>query len=365
MLGGRLCDVPRAKARYPHCHFERLDGFDIHKLKELSPNRTFDKIFIDIGGIAELHIVMSLAPVKPQSIFRKDYTPPPYLISTVDLNFVLNEDVTHVTSKLQLVPNYEPNGAAPPLFLNGRDDVKLVGVKVAGAPVPETGYKLTEKSLTLLSPPAGPFELEVTTAIKPQDNSLLEGLYKSGGNFSTQCEAEGFRGITYFLDRPDVMARYTTRLEADKAKYPVLLSNGNLKSSGDLEGGRHFAVWEDPFPKPCYLFALVAGDLMVKEDSYTTSSGRNVTLRIYTQPANINQVNHAMESLKKSMKWDEDVYGLEYDLVGPAPWSSGLPKGCWDCLTDAPQVLFCYWCYWCHPLGLTGLRLGVGLPTLN
>lgn len=254
------------------------------------------------------------APAKPQPIFRADYKPPAYLIDTVHLTFNLNEDVSHVTSRLALKPNYAENGVAPPLLLNGRDDVKLVGLKVAGQAVPDSGYEVTPKSLTLLCPPAGPFELEVVTAIKPQDNSLLEGLYKSGGNYCTQCEAEGFRGITYFLDRPDVMARYTTRIEADAAKYPVLLSNGNLKEEGQLEGGRHYAVWEDPFPKPCYLFALVAGALVKKEDTYTTGSGKTVTLRIYTQPANISQVDFAMVSLKKSMKWDEDVYGLEYDL---------------------------------------------------
>eukprot|EP00883_Tetradesmus_obliquus_P009281 jgi/Sobl393_1/20078/SZX79151.1 len=231
------------------------------------------------------------APAKPQPIFRADYKPPAYLIDTVHLTFNLNEDVTHVTSRLALKPNYAENGVAPPLLLNGRDDVKLVGLKVAGQAVPESGYEVTPKSLTLLCPPAGPFELEVVTAIKPQDNSLLEGLYKSGGNYCTQCEAEGFRGITYFLDRPDVMARYTTRIEADAAKYPVLLSNGNLKEEGQLEGGRHYAVWEDPFPKPCYLFALVAGALVKKEDTYTTGSGKTVTLRIYTQPANISQLH--------------------------------------------------------------------------
>jgi aminopeptidase N len=158
----------------------------------------------------------------------------------------------------------------------------------------------------------------VVTRIKPQDNSLLEGLYKSGGNFSTQCEAEGFRGITFFPDRPDVMAKYVTRIEADATKYPVLLGNGNLLEQGACpepeKKGRHFAVWEDPFPKPCYLFALVAGDLVVKEDVFTTRSGKKVDLRIYTQPQSVEQVGWAMESLKASMKWDEDVFGLEYDL---------------------------------------------------
>ena len=153
------------------------------------------------------------------------------------------------------------------------------------------------------------------TLIKPQENSLLEGLYKSGGNFCTQCEAEGFRGITFFLDRPDVMATYTTRIEADKAKYPVLLGNGNLVEEGEVgDGTRHFTVWEDPFRKPCYLFALVAGDLAMREDTFTTSSGRTVALRIFVQAQNIGKVDFAMQSLKRSMKWDEDTFGLEYDL---------------------------------------------------
>merc|ERR1719199_1483795 len=172
--------------------------------------------------------------------------------------------------------------------------------------------------LTLASSaiPAGTesFKLSVVTEIRPQDNTLLEGLYKSSGNFCTQCEAEGFRGITYFLDRPDVMATYRTRIEADKGKYPVLLSNGNLIEEGELEGGRHFAVWEDPFKKPCYLFALVAGKLSMKEDTFRTMSGRDVTLRIFVQEENIGKVDFAMESLIKAMKWDEDTFGLEYDL---------------------------------------------------
>jgi len=156
--------------------------------------------------------------------------------------------------------------------------------------------------------------LETVVEIKPQENSLLEGLYKSGGNFCTQCEAEGFRGITYTYDRPDVMSKYTTRIEADKSLYPVLLSNGNLIEEGDLDGGKHYAVWEDPFKKPCYLFALVAGALKMHEDSFTTTSGKVVKLRIFVAEKDLGKVEFAMTSLKKAMKWDEDVFGLEYDL---------------------------------------------------
>ncbi|KAK9918305.1 hypothetical protein WJX75_003036 [Coccomyxa subellipsoidea] len=244
----------------------------------------------------------------PQTIYRKDYTPTPYLIKHVYLEFLLNEDSTHVISRLSMLPNYGSASAPPILELDGRKDIKLLTVKVAGKELQPSEYDLTEKLLTLSKLPKGEFEVEI------KENTSLEGLYKSGGNFCTQCEAEGFRGITYFLDRPDVMAKYTTRIEADAKSYPVLLSNGNLLEQGSLEGGRHFAVWEDPFVKPCYLFALVAGDLAVREDSFKTMSGRTVTLRIYTRAKDIDRVAWAMESLKRAMKWDEDTFGLEYDL---------------------------------------------------
>ncbi|BDA49167.1 Aminopeptidase N [Coccomyxa sp. Obi] len=250
----------------------------------------------------------------PQTKYRKDYKPTNYLIKHVYLDFLLNEDSTHVISRLSMVPNYGTAGSPPSLELDGRKDIKLVTVKVAGKELQPSEYELTDKKLTLSTLPAGEFEVEIEVDIKPQENSSLEGLYKSGGNFCTQCEAEGFRGITYFLDRPDVMAKYTTRIEADAKSYPVLLSNGNLLEQGTLDGGRHFAVWEDPFVKPCYLFALVAGDLSVREDSFKTMSGRTVTLRIYTRAKDIDRVAWAMESLKRAMKWDEDTFGLEYDL---------------------------------------------------
>ena len=168
--------------------------------------------------------------------------------------------------------------------------------------------------LVLTALPAGPIDLEIVTSLAPASNTSLEGLYVSGGNFCTQCEAEGFRGITFFPDRPDVMARYTTRLEADAAACPVLLSNGNLVDSGDAGGGRHYAVWDDPFPKPCYLFALVAGALARTADTFTTASGRAVDLHFYTEAKDASKTGYAIESLKKAMRWDEETYGLEYDL---------------------------------------------------
>lgn len=254
-----------------------------------------------------------MASQAPKECFRKDYKPPPYVIDTVHLTFLLNEDVTRVESRLHILPK-QTDEQRPPLFLNGRSDVKLVALKVNGEVAPEDAYEVNSSGLTLKSPPAGEFDLEVHTECQPQNNTSLEGLYRSGGNFCTQCEAEGFRGITFFQDRPDVMATYTTRIEADKSKYPVLLSNGNLVGSGELDGGRHFTVWEDPFRKPCYLFALVAGDLAMKEDTFKTCSGRDVALRIFTRAHDTGRVDFAMQSLKRSMKWDEEVFGLEYDL---------------------------------------------------
>ncbi|HHO58777.1 MAG TPA: aminopeptidase N, partial [Thiotrichales bacterium] len=186
-------------------------------------------------------------------------------------------------------------------------------VKCDGVALAAEDYSVDEVSLTL-DKLADECVLEIETFVKPQENFSLEGLYKSSGNFCTQCEAEGFRKITYYLDRPDVMATFTTRIIADRKKYPVLLSNGNPVERGEMDDGRHWALWRDPYRKPCYLFALVAGDLACIEDSYTTLSGRNVQLRIYVEPHNIKQCEHAMASLIRSMKWDEDRFGREYDL---------------------------------------------------
>ena len=250
----------------------------------------------------------------PKPIYLKDYTAPDYRFAKVVLDFELGEEVTVVGNTISVEPTFAAGGDPRPLFLNGDPTVELAGVKVNGNALDASAYVLTKKGITITAPPAAPFELKITTKIKPQENTELEGLYKSSGNFCTQCEAEGFRRITFYQDRPDVISEFTTRITADKAKYPVLLSNGNLVDSGDLDGGKHFTVWEDPFPKPAYLFALVAGDLGMIEDKFTTKSGREVALRIYVEEHNLDKADWAMVSLIKSMKWDEDVFGLEYDL---------------------------------------------------
>ncbi|CAO2186493.1 unnamed protein product, partial [Urochloa humidicola] len=247
----------------------------------------------------------------PKEIFLKDYKKPDYLFDKVDLQFQLGEEKTIVTSKIVVSPGVE--GISAPLVLHGCD-LKLLSIKVNGTELKGEEYAVNSRHLTLSTPPAGVFILEIVTEIYPQLNTSLEGLYKSTGNFCTQCEAEGFRKITYFQDRPDVMAKYTCRIEADKTLYPVLLSNGNLIEQGDLEGGKHYALWEDPFKKPSYLFALVAGQLGCREDSFVTCSGRNVTLRIWTPAQDLPKTAHAMYSLKAAMQWDEEVFGLEYDL---------------------------------------------------
>lgn len=246
----------------------------------------------------------------PTEIFLKDYKAPDFAFEKVDLTFKLGEDFTTVSSRIDVKPL---QGAARPLLLNGVD-LKLTSLKINGQDVPAENYTRKQRKLVLESLPTAPFELVVETQIEPQNNSSLEGLYKSSGNFCTQCEAEGFRKITFYQDRPDVMAKFTTRIEGSKAEYPVLLSNGNLVEEGDLPEGRHFAVWEDPWPKPCYLFALVAGKLACKEDSFRTKSGRDVTLRIYVQESDLGKTEHAMRSLQSAMDWDERVFGLEYDL---------------------------------------------------
>ncbi|EGY00093.1 aminopeptidase N [Nitrospirillum viridazoti Y2] len=250
----------------------------------------------------------------PHAIHLRDYAPPAWLIDTVDLHVDLREEAATIRSTLAVRRNPASGNAAAALELDGQE-LELLAVRVDNRLLGPDDYTLTPERLTLAGL-ADHATVEITTRTRPQDNTALEGLYKSSGNYCTQCEAEGFRKITYFLDRPDVMARYTTTIEAERARYPVLLSNGNLTASGNsaTEAGRHWARWEDPWPKPCYLFALVAGTLVHIEDRFTTRSGRDVALRIYVEPGNEAKCGHAMESLKKSMKWDEDVYGLEYDL---------------------------------------------------
>ncbi len=246
----------------------------------------------------------------PRTIYLKDYTQPAYQVETVDLQFELGEQQTRVYSHLQLYRNILADSHQ--LILNG-ENLVLGEVKLNGQPLDDTNYQLDDKSLTLNDLPEC-FELEIETFIKPQENFSLEGLYKSSGNFCTQCEAEGFRKITYFPDRPDVMAVFSTRIIADKKCYPVLLSNGNPVDCGELDDGRHWVLWQDPFKKPCYLFALVAGDLAFIERDYTTMSGKAVQLRIYVQAHNIEKCDHAMTSLIRAMAWDEKTFGREYDL---------------------------------------------------
>ncbi|XP_062146073.1 puromycin-sensitive aminopeptidase [Alnus glutinosa] len=246
-----------------------------------------------------------------KEFFLKDYKMPDYYFDTVGLKFSLGEEKTIVSSKITVFPRVE--GSSSSLVLDGKD-LKLVSIRVNGKELKEGEYQLDSRHLTLPSPPSGTFTLEIVTEIYPQKNTSLEGLYKSSGNFCTQCEAEGFRKITFYQDRPDIMAKYSCRVEADKSLYPVLLSNGNLIEQGELEGGRHFVLWEDPFKKPCYLFALVAGQLESRDDTFITRSGRKVSLRIWTPAQDLPKTAHAMYSLKAAMKWDEDVFGLEYDL---------------------------------------------------
>ena len=217
-----------------------------------------------------------------------------------------------VTAQLHICRNTDkPNAATlPPLVLVG-EQVQLEALSVNGEPF--ESYQVAGNTLTL-QPTDAQFVLETQRRIEPQNNTSLEGLYKSNGMFCTQCEAEGFRRITYYLDRPDVMAVFSTKVIADKQSYPILLSNGNAVERGDLADGRHFVTWQDPFKKPAHLFALVAGDLAHIEDRFTTQSGRDITLQIFTEPHNIHQCDYGMASLKKAMRWDEEVYGREYDL---------------------------------------------------
>jgi aminopeptidase N len=244
-----------------------------------------------------------------KTIYLKDYKNPDFLIDHVELTFELDDEQTRVLSVLQLRKNTSDKNAS--LVLMG-ECLELGEVKIDNTLLENSAYEGTDTTLTIFDV-ADNFSLEIETFIKPQENFSLEGLYKSSGNYCTQCEAEGFRKITYFLDRPDVMALFSTTIIADREKYPVLLSNGNPEDSGEFDDGRHWAKWSDPFKKPCYLFALVAGDLAFIEDHYTTMSGRDVLCRIYVQHHNIDQCDHAMVSLKKSMHWDEDTFGREYD----------------------------------------------------
>jgi aminopeptidase N len=249
----------------------------------------------------------------PKPTLLAEYRPPDFLIDSVELDFALGEEETLVESHLVLRRNATAGTPKASLRLDG-EELTLQMIALDGVPLPPERYAIEPDGALVIAEVPDAFTLDIAVVIKPQLNTALSGLYTSGGNFCTQCEAEGFRRITYFLDRPDVSAKYRVRVTADKQRYPILLSNGNPESSGDLPEGRHFATWVDPHPKPSYLFALVAGDLVAFEDDFTTMSGRKVALAIWVRRGDEDKCAHAMASLKASMRWDEDTFGLEYDL---------------------------------------------------
>mgnify|MGYP005850175591 CR=1 FL=1 len=247
-----------------------------------------------------------------QTVYRKDYTPPPFLVENTELDFRLDENKTRVRARFAMRRNpkamHQDN-----LTLDGKD-MTLIGASLDGEPLSGNQYKDTPESLTVFDVPEA-FTLETEVEINPAANTALEGLYRdSGGMLSTQCEAEGFRRITYFPDRPDVLSTFEVRIEGDKKTYPILLSNGNKLEEGETEDGRHFTIWQDPIPKPSYLFALVAGQLESLDDTFTTMSGREVKLQLFTEKHNKHKTPYAMGALKRSMKWDEEKFGREYDL---------------------------------------------------
>lgn len=239
--------------------------------------------------------------------YLKNYQPPTFSVTTVSLNFDLYDDHALVTNQMTLTRQHPGD-----LQLFGHD-LELMSIHMNDALLQTSDYRFDKEELLIRSCP-DEVTLTIVTRIRPQDNTALSGLYRSNHLFCTQCEAEGFRRITYFPDRSDVLATYTTRITAEKAQYPILLSNGNRLESGDTADGRHWVVWQDPFKKPSYLFALVAGNLVCVEDEFITCSGKTVALRIYVEPGNEDKCDHAMVSLKKAMRWDEELYGREYDL---------------------------------------------------
>jgi aminopeptidase N len=249
----------------------------------------------------------------PQPVRLAEYRPPAFLIDTVDLVFELDGRNTRVKSRLAIRRNPAAYDPAAPLRLDG-EELALVSLALDGQPLGDNRYQLPAGGGLILPDVPDAFTLDVETRIAPEDNTQLSGLYMSGGNFCTQCEPEGFRRITYFIDRPDVMARYTTTIVGDKSRFRVLLSNGNPVEHGESGNGRHWAKWVDPHPKPSYLFALVAGDLIPVRDRFTTRSGKAVALAIWVRRGDEDKCAHAMASLKKAMRWDEEVFGLEYDL---------------------------------------------------
>jgi aminopeptidase N len=250
---------------------------------------------------------------QPSVIYLKDYQVPAYLLEKTSLRFELEENQTMVRAKLQFRLNPESAEQGPSLRLDGHESLDLQRISIDGEVLTEQDYQRHGEELIITRVPEK-FSFECVTRIEPQNNTALEGLYKSDGMFCTQCEAEGFRRITFYPDRPDVMSIFDTTIVADKSAYPVLLANGNLVDSGEEDDSRHWVRWDDPFPKPAYLFALVAGDLQHIEDSYTTLSGRQVQLKIFAETKDLDKLDYAMLSLKRSMAWDEQVYGREYDL---------------------------------------------------
>ena len=255
---------------------------------------------------------MTDAVTAAHEVRRSDYRVPDFHIDTVDLHFTLDPAATRVTSRLAIRRNRAAANPQAPLRLDG-EALTLVALRLDGHILPGSRHTIEPDGLVIHDAPDA-FTLDIETLISPETNTALTGLYTSGGNYYTQCEAQGFRRITYFPDRPDVMARFTTTIVAEKARTPILLSNGNLAGSADLPDGQHWAQWVDPHPKPAYLFALVAGDLVGVHDQFTTRSGRDVGLAIWVRAGDEDKCEHAMRSLKASMKWDEDVFGLEYDL---------------------------------------------------
>ncbi len=249
---------------------------------------------------------------QPRTIWLKDYRPPAFLIPQTELVVRLHDDCAEIETRLHITRNPASETRPDHLRLDG-EELELLSIALDDQPLPSTGWTVTADSLVVYNIP-DTFVLTTRSRIRPQDNTRLEGLYRSGKMFCTQCEAEGFRRITWYLDRPDVLSVFTTRIEADRRTCPVLLSNGNPIGTEELEGDRHAATWHDPFPKPCYLFALVAGDLVARTDHFTTCSGRKVTLNIYVEPENIDKCDFALDALKRAMRWDEEKYGREYDL---------------------------------------------------
>ncbi|MDP8993848.1 MAG: aminopeptidase N, partial [Pseudomonadota bacterium] len=246
------------------------------------------------------------AAAPPAAVRREDYRPPDWLVPEIALDVDLDAERTVVRARLEVERNCAHDA---PLRLDA-EALELRAVRVDGAPA---DISMDGNALVVPVPSQGAV-VETEVEIAPRANTQLMGLYESGGILCTQCEAEGFRRITPFPDRPDVLSRYRVRMTAEKARYPVLLSNGDPIGSGDLDGGRHWAEWRDPFPKPCYLFALVAGELVANRDRFVTRSGRDVALAIWVREGDLPRTAHAMASLKAAMKWDEEVYGRQYDL---------------------------------------------------